>query len=279
MGSGFAEAPLAVFTTLAPMGACAFVLLALAFSKNSFTEEQVAKIDKMTIIPLVVMLVGFIGAFFHLSNPAAALGAIAGLGRSPLTNEVAIGSVTLVAGIVYWLLARSGKLEMGARKGFLVVVAVLSVVFAAFCGFAYTLHTVPSWNTPWTVVQMVGYGLLGGSAMGALTLRAAGVELLGQETFLQGVIGLAVALVGFGGQIVTAGSVSNIWGTAASQVPAIWMLFAVLAVCAVAVVAIERMGGKKPVAVGMAGVACCLAAVGIFIARIGFYGLYMGVAL
>jgi hypothetical protein len=26
-------------------------------------------------------------------------------------------------------------------------------------------------------------------------------------------------------------------------------------------------------------VACCLAAVGIFIARIGFYGLYMGVAL
>jgi anaerobic dimethyl sulfoxide reductase subunit C (anchor subunit)/Tat-targeted selenate reductase subunit YnfH len=102
---------------------------------------------------------------------------------------------------------------------------------------------------------------------------------LGREAFLQGVVGLVVALVGFGGQIVAAGGMSNIWGTAASQVPAIWMLFGVLAVCAAAIVAIERMGGLKPVSVGVAGLACCLAAIGIFFARIGFYGLYMGVAL
>ena len=279
MGSGFTEAPLAIFTTLAPMGACAFIVLALAFSRNSYDEEQTARIDKMTIIPLAFMVVGFIAAFFHLANPLAAMGAIAGLGRAPLTNEVAVAVATMVVGIVYWLAARAGKLEGGARKGFLVLLAVMSVVMAMFCGFAYTLQTVPSWNTPWTVVQMIGYGLLGGSAVGALTLRAAGVELLGKEVFAQGVVGLVVALVGFGGQIAAAGSMSNIWGTAASQVPMIWILFAVLAVCAVAVVLIERQGGQKPLAVSMASVACCLAAVGIFLARIGFYGLYMGVAL
>ena len=279
MGNGFSEAPLAVFTTLAPMGACAFIVLALCFAQLKLDDERIAKLDKMTFVPVVIMLAGFVGAFFHLANPAAALGAVAGIGRSPLTNEVAVGGIMLVAAIVYWVLAVTGKLGDGARKAFAWALAVWSVVFAAFCGLAYLVSTVPSWNTPWTVVQMVGYGLLGGSAVGALTLRLAGVEGVGRRVAALGLAGLVISLVGFGGQIALCGEVANIWGSAASLVPAIWALFAVLAVCGAVAVAIEFAGGRRSLSAGVASVACVAVAVGVFFARIGFYGLFMSVAL
>ena len=65
MEAAFAELPLALFTTLAPMGAGAFIALALAFFTTTFTDDQVKKIDRMTLIPLVVVLVGFAASFFH----------------------------------------------------------------------------------------------------------------------------------------------------------------------------------------------------------------------
>ena len=73
MEAAFAELPLALFTTLAPMGAGAFIALALAFFTTTFTDDQVKKIDRMTLIPFVVVLVGFAASFFHLAcSPASA---------------------------------------------------------------------------------------------------------------------------------------------------------------------------------------------------------------
>ena len=60
-----AELPLALFTTLAPLGAGAFIALACAFFTTSFSDEQKKKIDRGTIIPLVIVIIGFICAFFE----------------------------------------------------------------------------------------------------------------------------------------------------------------------------------------------------------------------
>lgn len=278
MGAGFSDAPLAVFTTLAPMGACAFVVIACAFIMGSPNDEEAKRIDKMTILPLIVMVVGFIGAFFHLANPLAAFGALAGVGRSPLTNEILVGGLFLVAAVAYWVLARAGKLQLGARKAFAAVLAVWSIVFAAFCGLAYMIGTVPSWNTPWTLVQMVGYGLLGGSVLGALVLRLSSAQA-GRAPLVQGAVGLVLALAGFGGQIAAAGSIENIWGTAASLVPAAWALFAVLALCGIVGVAAQVLDTKKRANPAVLCCACVVVAIGIFFARIGFYGMFMSVAL
>ena len=62
-----AELPLALFTTLAPIGAGAFIALAVAFFTTKFSDEQLKKIDRMTTIPVVVLVAGFICAFFHLA--------------------------------------------------------------------------------------------------------------------------------------------------------------------------------------------------------------------
>ena len=116
MEAAFAELPLALFTTLAPMGAGAFIVLALAFFTTTFTDDQVKKIDRMTLIPLVVVLVGFAASFFHLASPLHAAGVFAGIGSSPLSNEILVGSLFVVLALVYVILALAGKLSGAARK-------------------------------------------------------------------------------------------------------------------------------------------------------------------
>jgi anaerobic dimethyl sulfoxide reductase subunit C (anchor subunit)/Tat-targeted selenate reductase subunit YnfH len=282
MGTGFSDAALAVFTTLAPMGACAFVILAAAFATNSIDDEAAKRIDRMTLIPLLFILAGFIGATFHLASPVNAFNVVAGIGRSPLTNEVMVGGLFFLAALIYWIMAVRGTLTTNVRKVFLAALAVWSIVFALFCGFAYLMNTIPTWDTPWTVIQMLGYGLLGGALVGSLTLRAAAIDVEGkpaQVALAQAVIGLLCGLIGFAGQILAAGTLANIWGAAVSLVPAIWGLFALFAACGAVGVVGEFFCGRKKLGAGSLAALCGIVAVGIFFARIGFYGLFMSVAL
>ena len=122
-----AELPLALFTTLAPLGAGAFIALACAFFTTSFSDEQLKKIDRGTIIPLAIVIVGFICAFFHLASPMNAPSVFLGAG-SPMSNEIIAGCVFAIVAIVYVIVTNTGKLCGSARKGFAAVVAVLAVI-------------------------------------------------------------------------------------------------------------------------------------------------------
>ena len=282
MGTGFSETPLAVFTTLAPMGAGAFLVLACLIAAAKLDDEALARLDRLSIVPFAVSAVGFIGAFFHLANPLHAFGVFAGIGTSPLSNEVAVGVVFMAAALVYVVLAFTGKLTASSRKAFSLVVGVLALVFMVFCGLAYMMDTIPTWNTPASIVQMIGYGLLGGSAFAALTCGLARIEV-SQKARVAVIafvaVGLVLSLVGFGMQITAAASIANIWGAAIDLVPAIWGMFAVLAVCGIVALALIVAGGKKNFPLAFSAAACALVVVGVFLARIGFYGLYMSVAL
>lgn len=282
MGTGFSETPLAVFTTLAPMGAGAFLVLAYIVAAAKLDDEALARLDKLSIVPFVVSAIGFIGAFFHLANPLHALGVFAGIGISPLSNEVAVGVVYMLVALVYVVLAFVGKLTVSSRKVLSLGVAVLALVFMVFCGLAYMMNTIPTWNTPASIVQMVGYGLLGGSVFAALTCGLAHVDASRQvlvAIVAPAALGLVLSLAGFGMQIMAAASLGNIWGVAIDLVPAIWGLFAVLAICGIIALALVAMGGKKNFPIAFSALACALVVVGVFLARIGFYGLYMSVAL
>ena len=183
MEAAFAELPLALFTTLAPAGAGAFIALACAFFAGSFTDEQMKKIDRMTLIPFVVVLVGFACSFAHLASPMNAINVFAGVGSSPLSNEIVAGSIFVVVALVYVVVALTGKLQGGARKGFAAAVAVLAVVFACFTGMAYMMETIASWNSPLVVVQLLGFALLGGMPADAvLSDVEAAMAALGELT-------------------------------------------------------------------------------------------------
>lgn len=284
MEAAFNEMPLALFTTLASVGAGAFIALAVAFFTTQFSEEQLKKIDKLTLVPAIVVIIGFIAAFFHLANPMAAFGVFGGIGRSPMTNELCVAMLFAVVMVVYVIMGLTGKLG-GSRKGLAAVLAILAVLFAVFMGLAYNIATVSTWSTPWPVVQMLGYALLGGAAMGACVLAFAGaLNDAVKGSFKNALIGLAVvglvlAVAGLAMMASGASSVSNAVVSGAALVSGATSALACAIVCLVLACAATCAAalGKSPVA--MSALAVVLALVGILAGRLVFYAMHISVGI
>ena len=166
METALAEMPLALFSTLAPMGAGAFAALAAVFTLADPDEAQTRRIDRATALPLALMLAGFGAATLHLASPGRALGVLAGVGSSPLSDEVAAGAAFALLAAVCWVWALSGRMSQGTRHVLVCVLAVGGLVFAAAIGTAYLMDTIPSWNTPAVPVSLVGFALAGGAGSG-----------------------------------------------------------------------------------------------------------------
>ena len=279
-----AELPLALFTTLAPLGAGAFIALACALFTTSFSDEQQKKIGRGTIIPLVIVIVGFICAFFHLASPMNAPSVFLGAG-SPMSNEIIAGCVFAIVTIVYVIVANAGKLCGSARKGFAAVVAVLAVIFAIFTGLAYVMSTIATWDTPLVPVQMLGFALVGGAATAALVLASAGTWADAcKGSFKSAIIGLAVvgavlAIVGLAGQLAMASGMQNAL-VSGSELVSGALLPAVIGLALIVVAAaFVFVSVKKEAATGLAAAAVIAALVGIFLARMAFYAIQMSVGI
>lgn len=280
-----AELPLALFTTLAPIGAGAFIALAVAFFTTKFSDEQLKKIDRMTTIPVVVLVAGFICAFFHLASPMNAFGVFAGLGASPLSNELLAGVVFAVLAIVYWIVALAGKLGEGARKGFAAVVAVMAVVFACFTGAAYMMETIASWNTPMVPVAVLGFSLLGGVSLGVLVLALSGaLEDAAKGGFKMAapvvlVVGLVLGIAGLLVQVMSVSGMGNALVDGADLVAAASAPMWIGVVCMVVAAAAAFMALRNSKSTALAVAAPVLAIVGVFAARLAFYAVQLSVGL
>lgn len=280
-----AELPLALFTTLAPIGAGAFIALAVAFFTTKFSDEQLKKIDRMTTIPVVVLVAGFICAFFHLASPMHAFGVFAGLGASPLSNELLAGVVFAALAIVYWIVALAGKLGEGARKGFAAVVAVMAIVFACFTGAAYMMETIASWNTPMVPVAVLGFSLLGGVSLGVLVLALSGaLEDAAKGGFKMAapvvlVVGLVLGVAGLLVQVMSVSGMGNALVDGADLVAAASAPMWIGVVCMVVAAAAVFMALRNSKSTALAAAAPVLAIVGVFAARLAFYAVQLSVGL
>ena len=280
-----AELPLALFTTLAPIGAGAFIALAVAFFTTKFSDEQLKKIDRMTTIPVVVLVAGFICAFFHLASPMHAFGVFAGLGASPLSNELLAGVVFAVLAIVYWIVALAGKLGEGARKCFAAVVAVIAVVFACFTGAAYMMETIASLNTPMVPVAVLGFSLLGGVSLGVLVLALSGaLEDAAKGGFKMAapvvlVVGLVLGIAGLLVQVMSVSGMGNALVDGADLVAAASAPMWIGVVCMVVAAAAAFMALRNSKSTALAVAAPVLAIVGVFAARLAFYAVQLSVGL
>ena len=280
-----AELPLALFTTLAPIGAGAFIALAVAFLTTKFSDEQLKKIDRMTTIPVVVLVAGFICAFFHLASPMHAFGVFAGVGASPLSNELVAGVVFAVLAIVYWIVALAGKLGEGARKGFAAVVAVMAIVFACFTGAAYMMETIASWNTPMVPVAVLGFSLLGGVSLGVLVLALSGaLEDAAKGGFKMAalavlVVGLVLGVAGLMVQVMSVSGMGNALVDGADLVAAASAPMWIGVVCMVVAAVAAFMSLHNSKSTALAAAAPVLAIMGVFAARLAFYAVQLSVGL
>lgn len=285
MEAALNELPLALFTTLAPMGAGAFVALACALFTTTFSDEQLKKIDRFMAIPLIVVLAGFVASFFHLASPLHAPLVFAGVGSSPLSNEIVAGCIFTVLAVVYWIMGVTGKLPASARKGFAVVVAVAAIVFACFTGLAYVMDTIASWNSPLVPVQFAGFALTGGMALGALVLTLAGALDDAAKGSFKTValavvaVGVVLAVAAFCAHVMGVSGLSNALENGAdlvSEVTSFMVLAAVLLVAS-GVATVLAVRGMSPMALSL--VAVVLAVAGIFVARLVFYTVQLSVGL
>jgi anaerobic dimethyl sulfoxide reductase subunit C (anchor subunit)/Tat-targeted selenate reductase subunit YnfH len=297
MEHALAEMPLALFSTFAPLGAGAFITLAAAFlsgaldtsrsisagdtSAQDNSRKALRRLDVLTVIPLILVMLGFVAAFFHLATPGNAFNVINGIGRSPLSNEIAVGVVFFAAALVYWVVALTGKPGMAVRKILTTIVALLAIVFAIFIGSAYMVSTITTWNSILAPVALAGYALLGGGLFGLLIIQSAGTKSgasrkgFGILVIILSVIGAAAAITGVAGQFMIAGEISAITNTVAEMQA--WLIAFIIGVI-VALLASVLSVTRKP-ALGIVSLGCIVALVTVFVGRVIFYALYVNVGL
>ena len=116
----------------------------------------------MVGLPLVVSTVGLVASSTHLGTPANALYVATGIGRSPLSNEVACALAFLAVTGVFWLYSFAKEPNELVMKVFSVVVALLGLVCVGGISMAYNQETIATWATWFTPVGI----WLGGLAAG-----------------------------------------------------------------------------------------------------------------
>ena len=303
MISGFdtalGEVTLVLFTTLAPSGAIALVLVAavLLFSKLESTMR--ARISTFMCIPLVVTMVGLVASATHLGNPANALYVFLHFGSSPLSNEVVSAVGLLACSGLYWLYSFSVKPFAWLQRLLLAMIAATGIVFVAMVSLAYSVDTIVTWSLPMVPISLWLNALVGGPLLAAITLYAAQWRALagrfGLLLMTVPFIALAANMVAYIGQGRLLNGVANSVVAAADLVPHYrtmllafaLMCFAGCVLAALTMHAVSREtvahgGGElafsKRVLVRLL-VACLLVFAGIFVMRFAFYMMHLTVGL
>jgi anaerobic dimethyl sulfoxide reductase subunit C (anchor subunit)/Tat-targeted selenate reductase subunit YnfH len=285
MEHALSELMLAVFSSLAPVSAGAFIVLAFAFCAKEFEKEELRRIDILTVIPFLVLIGGCVAAFFHLESPTNALQVFRGIGRSPLSNEILTGAVFGTTTAVYWVVALTGKLPQTARKVWLGVVAVLALVFAVFVGAAYRIETIPSWNTIGAMLSPLGFCLFGGGVLGLFILQAAGSlsELYGTwfktVSIILVLVGSVVSIASVVSQYLSVESLSVIMARETVVVSELQIWLATFAAGTVLVCALTIFSIFRKTPTGLLAFSAILALATVFLGRLLFYALMVPVGL
>lgn len=244
LSTALGEITLVLFTTLAPSGVAALILMSLPFLAGRESERERVAIDRFLCVPIAVTLLGLVVSTTHLGNPANALYVLAGVGRSPLSNEVFCGVVFLGLAGVYWLTAFSERPRARLRRAALALVCAAGVAFVAAIALAYDADTILTWSTPFVPLALCLNALAGGPLLALLGLHAAGYApargRLGWALVCASALFAAANACVYLLQGLSLAHVENHMTTAASQVPGYFAMlgaFAVLMLAGVGVAA------------------------------------------
>ena len=289
MASGFetalGEITLVLFTTLAPSGVFALMIMSASLMRGGLDGALRRRIDQFLCIPLMVSMVGLVASATHLGNPANALYVFMGVGRSPLSTEVFCAVVFLMLAGVYWLYSFAQRPHVGLQRAWSGAIVVAGAVFITAIAFAYDAKTIVSWNTVYVPLNLWLNALVGGPLVALLGFRAAKADFaagaVGRALCALAAVALVANTVTFALQGAEYPSIVNSFGTAADLVPAYGFLVAFFfASCAVGIgldwAALKK--GRLP-RLGVAVAACAIAYAGIFVMRFSFYMVHMTMGL
>lgn len=173
MSAGFNGTTLAIFTSLAPAGMVAFFLLGLyALLREEVEPEGIRALNPWFAVPLTVTWLGFIASATHLGMPSNALYVVTGMGRSPLSNEVAAVVGFLFFSGLFWLYTFRLRYKLVLAKTLLAAAMLFAFAGVGFSSNAYAIGTIPSWDAWYTPANLWLSGLAGGGGLASATLIA-----------------------------------------------------------------------------------------------------------
>ncbi|MFR7737302.1 MAG: dimethyl sulfoxide reductase anchor subunit family protein, partial [Eggerthella lenta] len=171
--TGFAtalnEITLVLFTTLAPSGAVAYVIMGMAALRAQGDERK--RLSGALLIPFLVTLVGLVASATHLGNPDNALYVFSRVGASPLSNEVCAAVLFLGISGLHWLYQFAEHARQRVLNVLLGAAMVASLAFLISVAFAYASRTVVTWDTPFVPVALCLNALVGGPVLTLFCLR------------------------------------------------------------------------------------------------------------
>ncbi|MEG0991495.1 MAG: DmsC/YnfH family molybdoenzyme membrane anchor subunit [Gordonibacter sp.] len=282
MTSGFDELSLALFTALAPAGAVAFIVVALA-RLGAASREEAVRIDRMCACPFSVCLVGFIASATHLGTPANALHVFWGIGRSPLSNEVLSAVAFLFLVGAYWMMAFKRNFPDKIAKPWLVLTCAAAIVFIACTSVAYSVDTVPTWNTTFTPVNLLFSGLLPGPLLGLLFTGLAQAQRPLGDLLVVAVASFAlvagtIVLVAHQQSLALVANNEIVASSLVPHYPLAIAAHAALGITGITCAALTlRRGAKHHNVIVLRVLACVFALAAVFITRLVFYQLHMTV--
>lgn len=284
IAQGIEQLSLATFTTLAPAAVVAFILLTIYGIVLVKEEETKKRLHHFLIIPLAFCLIGLIASTNHLGKPSNALYVLAGIGRSPLSNEVAASVAFAGIAWIYWLAGFSERVTTRQLRFAIPLALVAGAAQIWFTSSAYSIETIASWELPFTQVNQVLSALLGGSFLFLFTLswsrqNCDGPILVGT---LAGASASTVALLI--SELVQSTYLYELYSTTAPlvdvfpQYPLFIAASTLLLIAAVILTLLWKRQGRL-LNRKCATIALVLAFAGVFIARFSFYCTYLNVGL
>ena len=281
MSYPFSELPLVFFTTFIPLVGGTFIAIALAVLFGKLNDDQIKTLDRFTFVPLVLLVIGVIGAFFHLTAPQYVVYILVGFGESPMSNEIAVTALLGLLIVAYLVVALLGKASLLFRKIALIVIVAVAFVQAIFMGLAYYINTIVSWANPWQVIQMVGFVLMG-CAVGALILHLANATDAGKSVKISAILvisGLAVACISGCIHLYQVSGIEELLVNGADVVAQVIPYGIIALVCGIAGAICCSMAYLKKNKTLFYGLAAGLVLLAIFFARTVFYCVQIGVGL
>lgn len=164
----FGEITLVLFTTLAPSGAVAYLIMGLPVLFGRADGAAARCLNKLTCLPLVVTMVGLVASATHLGNPSNALYVFTGVGRSPLSTEVVCAVIFLALAGVYWLYSFAETPRRWLQRAMLLAIDGAIVAFVTAVAWAYDVGTIITWSLPLVPVALLLNSLAGGPIIALL---------------------------------------------------------------------------------------------------------------
>ncbi len=293
LATATSEITLVLFTTLAPCGAVALMIMAIAVMSGHFPAQATARIRQFMCIPLVITMVGLVASATHLGNPSNALYVFLGVGRSPLSNEVFAAVIFLALAGLFWLYSFSRTRRVVLENAWLAMIVVTGAVFVQLVSLAYSVETIITWNDALMPVALWLNALVGGPilALFSLDVADAGCMTRKMQLLLCGLSAAAlvtsiVVLCMFNAQLTNMGNSITMATDLLPSYPAAIVGYGVLCALGIVVAVLsirksadaQRKTDVHRALLKQAG-ACLLVFAGIFIIRFAFYMLHMTVGL